>query len=71
VDVVLSQLQLDEETGEIVQRSVALIPEVDQTFGGTFSTETPPPSRDFPPCEERDLPWEGQAIPVVDGEPQS
>jgi branched-chain amino acid transport system substrate-binding protein len=68
VDVVLSQLV--EEGGEITQRSIALIPEVDQTFGGTFSTETPPPSRDFPPCEERDLPWEGQAIPVEDGEPQ-
>jgi branched-chain amino acid transport system substrate-binding protein len=68
VDVVISQLV--EQDGEIVQQSVALIPEVDQTFGGTFSTETPPPSRDFPPCEEADLPWVGNAIPVVDGEPQ-
>lgn len=68
VDVGLSQLV--EEDGEIVQKAVAIIPEVDQTFGGTFSTDTPPPSRDFPPCEERDLPWVGNAIPVVDGEPQ-
>lgn len=68
VDVVLSQLV--EEDGEIVQKSVALIPEVDQTFGGTFSTDTPPPSRDFPPCEEADLPWVGNAIPVEDGVPQ-
>jgi branched-chain amino acid transport system substrate-binding protein len=68
VDVVLSQLV--EEDGEIVQKSVAVIPQVDQTFGGTFSTDTPPPGRDFPPCEESDLPWVGNAIPVVDGEPQ-
>jgi branched-chain amino acid transport system substrate-binding protein len=68
VDVALSQLV--EREGEIVQETVAIIPEVDQTFGGTFSTDTPPPSRDFPPCEERDLPWVGQAIPVEDGVPQ-
>ena len=68
VDVALSQLV--EREGEIVQETVAIIPEVDQTFGGTFSTDTPPPSRDFPPCEERELPWVGQAIPVEDGVPQ-
>lgn len=70
VDVFVSQLVLDEETGEVVQETIALIPEIDQTFGGTFSTDTPPPSRDFPPCEERELPWEGSAIPVEDGVPQ-
>ena len=68
VDVALSQLI--ERDGEIVQETVAIIPEVDQTFGGTFGTDTPPPSRDFPPCEERDLPWVGQAIPVENGVPQ-
>jgi branched-chain amino acid transport system substrate-binding protein len=69
VDVGLSQLV--EENGEIVQKAVAIIPGVDQTFGGTFSTDTPPPGRDFPPCEEADLPWVGNAIPVVDGVPQN
>ena len=68
VDVYLSQLNLD-DSGEVVQETVALIPEVDQSFGGTFTEDTPPPSRDFPPCEERDLPWEGAAIPVEDGVP--
>ncbi|CAN5483232.1 ABC transporter substrate-binding protein [soil metagenome] len=68
VDVGLSQLV--EQDGEIVQQAVAIIPQVDQTFGGTFSTDTPPPSRDFPDCVEADLPWVGAAIPVVDGEPQ-
>jgi len=68
VDVGLSQLV--EEDGEIVQKAVAIIPEVDQTFGGTFSTDTPAPGRDFPPCEEADLPWVGNAIPVENGVPQ-
>lgn len=69
VDVGVSQLALNED-GEVIQEAVAIIPEVDQTFGGTFGTDTPSPSRDFPPCEQRDLPWAGNAIPVVDGVPQ-
>jgi branched-chain amino acid transport system substrate-binding protein len=69
VDVGLSRLAVN-DAGEVVQETVAIVPGVDQTFGGTFSPDTPSPGRDFPPCEERDLPWEGQAIPVVDGVPQ-
>ncbi|WP_165367872.1 ABC transporter substrate-binding protein, partial [Phytoactinopolyspora endophytica] len=69
VDVGLSQLAVNDE-GEVVQETVAIVPGVDQTFGGTFSADTPSPSRDFPECEERDLPWVGNAIPVVDGVPQ-
>ncbi|MFW6690100.1 ABC transporter substrate-binding protein [Streptomyces sp. MAR4 CNX-425] len=69
VDVGLSRLAVD-DSGEVVQESVAIVPGVDQTFGGTFSPETPSPGRDFPKCEKRDLPWEGKAIPVVDGVPQ-
>jgi branched-chain amino acid transport system substrate-binding protein len=68
VDVGLSQLV--EENGEIVQKAVAIIPDVDQSFGGTFSEDTPAPGRDFPPCEERELPWVGNAIPVENGVPQ-
>ena len=63
----LSQLVLDGE--EVVQQTVALIPQADQTFGGTFSADTPGPSRDFPGCG-RDGPWSGNVIPVVDGVPQ-
>lgn len=69
VDVGLSQLVVD-DNGEVVQETVAIVPGVDQTFGGTFGPDTPSPSRDFPPCEPRDLPWAGKAIPVVDGVPQ-
>jgi branched-chain amino acid transport system substrate-binding protein len=69
VDVGVSQLALNEE-GEIIQRAVAIVPQVDQTFGGTFGPDTASPSRDFPACEQRELPWAGNAIPVVDGVPQ-
>ncbi|PZF86623.1 ABC transporter substrate-binding protein [Jiangella anatolica] len=69
VDVGLSRLVLD-DAGDVVQETVAIVPGVDQTFGGTFSPDTPSPGRDFPACEERDLPWVGNAIPVVDGVPQ-
>ena len=27
----------------MVQKTVAIIPQVDQTFGGTFGPDTPPP----------------------------
>jgi branched-chain amino acid transport system substrate-binding protein len=66
----VQQLVLDDSSGEVTAETVALIPGVDQSFGGTFSADTPPPDRDNPPCEERDLPWSGNAIPVVDGVPQ-
>jgi len=68
VDVGLSRLV--EKDGQIVQEAVAIIPQVDQTFGGTFSTSTPAPGRDSPQCVEAQLPWVGKAIPVKDGVPQ-
>jgi branched-chain amino acid transport system substrate-binding protein len=69
VDVGISRLTVN-DTGEVVQQTVAIVPGVDQTFGGTFGPDTPSPSRDFPRCERRDLPWTGKAIPVVAGAPQ-
>ena len=71
VDTYVQQLVLDEESGEVISQTVAIIPQVDQTFGGTFGPDTPAPSRDYPECEQRDLPWLGNAIPVVDGVPQT
>lgn len=68
VDTFVAQLVL--EGDEVVQKTVAIIPGVDQTFGGTYSTETDPPERDNTSCEVRDLPWQGNAIPVIDGVPQ-
>ncbi len=69
IDTFVAQLVL--EGDEVVQQTVAIIPQVDQTFGGTFSPDTPPPDRENPACETRDLPWSGNAIPVVDGVPQT
>jgi branched-chain amino acid transport system substrate-binding protein len=40
------------------------IPDVDQAFGGTFTADTPPPDRSNPECEQRDLPWVGNAEEV-------
>ncbi len=68
IDVGLSQLVV--EGDEVISKTVAIIPGVDQGFGGTFSPDTPPPSRTDPGCEARELPWHGNAIPVVDGVPQ-
>ncbi|MEM7340063.1 MAG: ABC transporter substrate-binding protein [Actinomycetota bacterium] len=70
VDAAVQQLVLGDD-GEVVSRTVAIVPGVDQTFGGVFSPDTPPPSRDDPGCAQADLPWIGNAIPVVDGVPQN
>lgn len=69
VDTFVAQLVLD-DAGEVVQETRYIVPGVDQTFGGTFSADTPPPERANTPCEPRDLPWQGNEIPVVDGVPQ-
>jgi branched-chain amino acid transport system substrate-binding protein len=43
------------------------VPNVDQTFGGTFSPKTPAPGRTFPKCVKRSLPWQGKIQPVSFG----
>jgi branched-chain amino acid transport system substrate-binding protein len=44
------------------------IPDVDQTFGGFFSADTPAPDRENPKCEKRDPPkWVGKAEEVSYG----
>jgi branched-chain amino acid transport system substrate-binding protein len=44
------------------------IPEVDQTYNGVFSAETPAPDRENPKCEKRDPPpWVGNAEEVSFG----
>jgi branched-chain amino acid transport system substrate-binding protein len=50
--------------GKLAVKTVTSIPDVDQTFGGTFSGSTPAPGRKFPGCEKKDLPWLGKAAPV-------
>jgi branched-chain amino acid transport system substrate-binding protein len=51
--------QLYEKGGKLAVKTVGYIPGVDQTFGGTFSSKTPAPGRNFPPCVKRSLPWIG------------
>jgi branched-chain amino acid transport system substrate-binding protein len=44
------------------------IPDVDQTFGGAFSADTPPPDRNNPKCEKGSPPpWVGNAEKVSFG----
>jgi len=69
VDTFVAQLVLNDD-GEVVAETKYIVPAVDQTFGGTYSSETAPPERDNTPCEQKDLPWQGNEIPVVDGVPQ-
>jgi branched-chain amino acid transport system substrate-binding protein len=52
--------QLYSKGGKLAIKTVGYIPNVDQTFGGTFSTSTPPPGRTSPACVKRSLPWIGK-----------
>jgi branched-chain amino acid transport system substrate-binding protein len=46
-------------------KTIRRIPNVDQTFGGFFSEESPAPDRENPKCEKKDPPpWVGNAEPV-------
>lgn len=69
-DQYVRRMVLNDE-GALTLQTVAVIPAVDQSFGGAFTKEGGMPSREIPTCEERDIPWIGNAIPVVDGEMQN
>jgi branched-chain amino acid transport system substrate-binding protein len=56
--------QLYMKDGKLAVKTVAAIPDVDQTFGGTFSNSTPAPGRKAPGCDKRDLPWAGKTLTV-------
>jgi branched-chain amino acid transport system substrate-binding protein len=43
------------------------VPDVSQTFGGTFAPNKPPPGRTFPPCVKKKLPWQGKIQVVKNG----
>ena len=46
---------------------IGLVPNVPQTFGGVFGPNKPPPSRAFPPCVKKKLPWQGKILVVNNG----
>jgi branched-chain amino acid transport system substrate-binding protein len=52
--------QLYSKDGKLAVKTVGYIPNVDQTFGGTFSATTPAPGRTSPKCVKRSLPWIGK-----------
>src|SRR5229473_3577348 len=52
--------QLYTKGGKLAVKTVGYIPNVDQTFGGTFSASTPAPGRTSPACVKRSLPWIGK-----------
>jgi len=56
--------QLYMNNGKLAVKTVSAIPDVDQTFGGTFSATTPAPGRNSPECQKRSLPWLGKSTPV-------
>lgn len=43
------------------------VPRVAQSFGGTFAANKPAPSRTFPPCVKKSLPWQGKIQVVTNG----
>jgi branched-chain amino acid transport system substrate-binding protein len=42
--------------GEVISRAIREVPNVDETFGGYFHTNGPPPSRTYPPCKHGNPP---------------
>ncbi len=63
LDVFTQQLYM--KGGKLAVKTIAKIPAVDQTFGGTFSADTPAPGRKSPECKSGgSLPWVGNAQPV-------
>jgi branched-chain amino acid transport system substrate-binding protein len=46
-------------------KTILRVPKVDQTFGGFFSSTTPPPDRTNPTCTKKTPPpWVGNEVPV-------
>ena len=62
LNVFAQQLFMDGD--KLGVKTVKAIPNVDQTFGGTFGPDTPAPGRDAPGCEARELPWIGKGETV-------
>ncbi len=59
--------QVFAQPGKTQVKTIQYIPNVDQSFGGTFKHTSPPPGRTQPGCTKRSLPWVGKEKPVVNG----
>jgi branched-chain amino acid transport system substrate-binding protein len=53
--------------GTVTSAIAGYVPNVDQTFGGYFGPNKPAPSRNYPPCVKRKLPWQGKIQVVKNG----
>jgi branched-chain amino acid transport system substrate-binding protein len=57
--------QLQTVGGKLTVKNVLAYPAVDQSFGGTFTSSTPPPGRTSPTCTKRSIPWAGKGKPLA------
>ena len=57
--------QVQKRHGKLVVHQVAVIPNVEQTFGGYFSRKTPPPGRQQPTCRRRKPPAWVSSVPAT------
>jgi hypothetical protein len=60
-------MQITFQGGKPGVATVGYVPNVDQTFGGSFAPNKPAPSRSFPPCVKKKLPWQGKIQVVKNG----
>jgi branched-chain amino acid transport system substrate-binding protein len=60
-------MQIIRKGGKPAIRTYGYVPNVDQTFGGTFAPNKPAPGRNFPPCVKKKLPWQGKIQVVANG----
>jgi branched-chain amino acid transport system substrate-binding protein len=60
-------MQITNKGGKPGVKTVGYVPNVDQTFGGTFAPNKPAPGRNFPPCVKKKLPWQGKIRVVSNG----
>jgi branched-chain amino acid transport system substrate-binding protein len=57
--------RVERKHGKLVVRQIAVIPKVEQTFGGYFSPTTPPPGRNQPVCRRRKPPAWVSSVPAT------
>jgi branched-chain amino acid transport system substrate-binding protein len=55
--------QVQKRHGKLVLRQIAVVPRVEQTFGGYFGPTTPPPGRKQPTCRRRKPPAWVSSVP--------
>jgi len=59
--------QIGAKSGKTTVSTVQYIPNVNQSFSGLFTHNSPPPGRTQPPCKKATLSWAGHEQPVVGG----